>query len=376
MAELFLDNVEVRGYRTFRELQVERFGRVNLLVGRNNAGKTSLLEAIRLYAQRGALSALVDILAARGEWPPRSPRSEFVDDLDPERYVTAFEQLFYGRRSSREGLPTLSVAPSGQTPRGLRVHLEWQRFARDLEAQRRGLLDLGTVDPLTVRIRPTLTVEFADEEPAVVPLDRDPQALGRFLSGDADAAMLRNTVSVPAGGIGSQALGRLWDTVTLTEYEDIALDALRIIAPSVRRLTFVGDRTDARRAVVRAEEFERPVLLGSMGDGMNRMLGIVLSLINARGGVLLVDEIENGVHYSVQQELWTLLFRTAKQLDVQVFASTHSWDCILAFQRAAAEDFHEEAALVRLEATRQGIRSILFGEHELAVVTRQHVEVR
>lgn len=113
-----------------------------------------------------------------------------------------------------------------------------------------------------------------------------------------------------------------------------------------------------------------------MGDGVNRILGMILSLVSARNGLLLIDEVENGVHYSVQGKLWELIFREAHRLNVQVFATTHSWDCIEAFQQAAQEDEHEEAALVRLNANEDRVSATIFSEQELSVVTRQQIEVR
>jgi predicted ATP-dependent endonuclease of OLD family len=87
--------------------------------------------------------------------------------------------------------------------------------------------------------------------------------------------------------------------------------------------------------------------LRTFGDGVNRLFGVILSLCNARNGVLLVDEIENGLHYSVQTEIWRTIFRLANTLNVQVFATSHSWDCVRAFQEAASES-PQDGVLVRL----------------------------
>ena len=69
------------------------------------------------------------------------------------------------------------------------------------------------------------------------------------------------------------------------------------------------------------------VPIGSMGDGMWRMLGLALSIANAKGGVLLVDEIDTGLHYSVMEGMWRMLGKAAAAGSVQVFATTHSRDC-------------------------------------------------
>ena len=66
----------------------------------------------------------------------------------------------------------------------------------------------------------------------------------------------------------------------------------------------------------------------------------------------------------------------AHRLNVQVFATTHSWDCIEAFQQAAEEDHAEEAMLIRLQNRRAGVVATLFDEEDLGIVTRELIEVR
>ncbi len=85
---------------------------------------------------------------------------------------------------------------------------------------------------------------------------------------------------------------------------------------------------------------------------MGRLLGVALALVNASDGVLLIDEIESGLHYTVQADMWRLIFRVAHRLNVQVFATTHSWDCIEAFQKAALEDVAEEGLILTVSLLR------------------------
>lgn len=108
---------------------------------------------------------------------------------------------------------------------------------------------------------------------------------------------------------------------------------------------------------------------------MNRLFGIALSLVNAKDGLLLIDEFENGMHYSVQLDTWRMIFKLAAALDVQVFATSHSWDAIEAFQQAAAET-SEEGVLVRLAHIEGEIVPTVFRKDELRIATRNHIEVR
>ncbi len=115
--------------------------------------------------------------------------------------------------------------------------------------------------------------------------------------------------------------------------------------------------------------------LRTFGDGVNRLFGVILSLCNAKDGILVVDEIDNGLHYSVQSQIWKIVFRLAKTLNVQVFATSHSWDCVRAFQQAAS-DSPEDGVLVRLTKRQENVAATLFTERELEIATRDQIEVR
>jgi len=108
---------------------------------------------------------------------------------------------------------------------------------------------------------------------------------------------------------------------------------------------------------------------------MNRLFGIILSLVNAKEGLLLIDEFENGMHYTVQADAWRAIFQLAERLDIQVFATSHSWDAIEAFQKACSEN-PGEGVLIRLSRKGDDIIPTLFREDELAIATRDRIEVR
>ncbi len=130
--------------------------------------------------------------------------------------------------------------------------------------------------------------------------------------------------------------------------------------------------------MVKLGRFNAPVSLKSLGDGAYRLFTLALVLSNAEDGILLVDEIENGIHYSALPDVWRLIFQTARRLNVQVFATTHSWDCIEAFQKAASEDDDPNSGvLVRLQNDDSGdVTATVFDERRLAFATRDGIEVR
>jgi AAA15 family ATPase/GTPase len=124
--------------------------------------------------------------------------------------------------------------------------------------------------------------------------------------------------------------------------------------------------------IIKVAGIEEPIALCSLGDGMQRIFGIALALVNAKDGILLIDEIENGLHYSVQPDIWRLICQLAQRLNVQVFATTHSWDCIEGFQTSA----QKEGLLIRLQSKKDEISTVLYEEEDLAIATREQIEVR
>jgi AAA15 family ATPase/GTPase len=88
-----------------------------------------------------------------------------------------------------------------------------------------------------------------------------------------------------------------------------------------------------------------------------------------------VDEIENGLHHSILTKVWKVIFQMARTLNVQVFATSHSWDCIESFQDAANSD-PGDGVLVRLTANADTVVSTLFREDELKIAARNQIELR
>ena len=107
-----------------------------------------------------------------------------------------------------------------------------------------------------------------------------------------------------------------------------------------------------------------------------RLFGAALALANSRDGFLLIDEAENGIHHSVQQDYWRMILRSAQQNNVQVIATTHSWDCVRGFARAAAETEEAEGQLVRLSRQYGDLRAVEYSEEELTIAAEQGIEVR
>ena len=169
--------------------------------------------------------------------------------------------------------------------------------------------------------------------------------------------------------------------MALTEKEDLSLQALHLTDAGIQRVAVVGDEEQpfggrGRRVVVKLQNHPRPVPLKSLGDGVTRLFAAGLALANSRDGFLVLDEAENGIHYSVQESFWRMVLRASHQHNVQVLATTHSKDCLTGFARAAV-DTEAEGVYIRLERDADDhVRAVEYTEKELFTVAEQGIEAR
>ena len=128
--------------------------------------------------------------------------------------------------------------------------------------------------------------------------------------------------------------------------------------------------------MVKMKGESRPVPLMSLGDGAVRVFGVALALASSRDGFLLLDEVENGIHHTIQRDFWKMVMLTAHENNVQVVATTHSHDCVKGFARAAAELDDVVGLLHRIENDGGKARAVSYSETDLKIAADQGIEVR
>lgn len=368
-----VDSLLIKNFRTFAFLDVGRLGRVNLIVGKNNVGKSTLLDAVRLYSERNYPQLLFNLVDSR-----RIPHRTLFNLRDVDSPVLGpITSLFHGY-----DVPLVNRTPItiGSLDEGHTVTLRVTSYKREEQADQLSLLDEVSDQDEGPDGRPALTVSVDGNDVDRVWLDEPIRRLRSRVRFTKDLTLGAGVVSthVPPSGVTSEQLGTWWDAIALTPMEAVILDGLKILEPDIEGVSFLGfDRTFGQRsAVVRLKNYVRPVPLSSLGDGTNRILGIGLALVNAANGVTTIDEIENGIHYSIQSALWKLVSFIAKTMNIQVFATSHSWDSIEAFQRAAGDDPEVDGILVRLARSGDSVTATIFDEHDLTIIARDRIEVR
>jgi energy-coupling factor transporter ATP-binding protein EcfA2 len=380
-----LRSLRIQNFRALEDFRVPRLGRVNLIVGKNNSGKSTILEALRIYAQNANPVLLDEILVTHDEM--LQSLTQGAPSSEDDEHVP-YENFFTGRNFPDRDDDDIYIG-DGDGHSFVRIAHTFYREEESPVASDTGLPSIRRIpvpkDAVDEDASQALLISSSRrEQPRWMPIGSGRTGVRRGRTAIADPAAVPLGF-VPTGFPPSESLADLWDSVALTNYDAVIRDGLKIIEPRVEGIAFVKRdgtryRADDRAPIVKLMGSERPVPLNSMGDGMLRILQLLLSLVPAKGGVYLVDEFENGLHYSVQERVWELVFELAARNGVQVFAATHSWDCIEAFKRVGASR-KGSAVLFRVgrsvRASDKGKAiATVFGEDELAQLTQADMEVR
>lgn len=126
----------------------------------------------------------------------------------------------------------------------------------------------------------------------------------------------------------------------------------------------------------RIDGTRRLIPLPIMGGGMVRLADLAVYIGNAPGGVVLVDEIENGLHYSVMSNVWRVIASEARKSNTQIFATTHSWECIKVAHEAFASEETYDFRLHRLGWLKGEIKAVTYDQGTLAASLKHELEVR
>jgi energy-coupling factor transporter ATP-binding protein EcfA2 len=371
-----ITSLTIKGFRSIRQLELKDLGRVNLITGKNNSGKSSVIEALRILASDASIPVLRRILRARDEYRVDGAENlRSLDIEDPPPVVSFFPGY---PRISEVREPIILEANGGSKSFSLSISAGYTFEGRVVDGAK--LVALRNEPTFSeAMLRPALEINNGSKHVVIM---MELLHLNRAVLDLNDVFKEHQRTPIvfvdPCESRLTAALGPMWDQIALSDMEKEVVQALSIIEPGITGVSMVGGgdgEKQPRSTIVRSSSFPRPVPLRSFGDGMSRIFGIVLSLVNAKDGFLLIDEVENGLHYSIQVDLWRIIFRLSALLNVQVFATSHSWDTVEAFQRALAEE-PSAGLLVRLTKRGQTLFVTTFREDELAIATREHIEVR
>jgi AAA15 family ATPase/GTPase len=378
---MLIRDLTIKGYRCFEDFSMDGLTRVNLLVGNNNSGKTSFLEAVYLLVNQPTSleqkPTLFEILENRGEFKqiilsdPLKPQNLDANKLSLQ-YV--FDYICHRTDNDEQSQSvTIKTGENRNISLLIRVSEPLSSFFFD-EVDVEGKFTKQWNYSLNYKSEEFLNLFIRKKKDLKTVHPLSPET--KFYKEPSININPCPIVFQTKHSVNNEKLFSTWDRITLTPKEDILIEALKILEPRIQRLGVTMSEIP-KKVLVKLKNKSWPVPLNSMGDGMSRILTLTMALVSTEKGILLVDEIETGLHYEAQLDMWRLVFKTAQDLDVQVFATTHSWDCIAAFKEALQElEDQSVAKLFRLDSKYGKLRAVEYDAEEIRIAVNQGVEVR
>ena len=344
-----LDHLHIQNYRLFKDLKIDKLGQVNLIAGKNNTGKTALLEALRIVMSKGESSVINNIIFCRGQWKT---------NYDEENYSSLFkfvEGIFSNLRIDKV-LNSRTKAKSVFNEQHITIKINDFElgFSKEISDNKTGL-DNGFY--IQYKKSPSKITKIRGEVNPESP--RDSLVYIPFLSP-------------------FFAFDILIDNLDIDKEKDI-INILKIIEPNIEDFRF---KLESKEPIIRLSVAKDRIPLKSLGDGINRLFIIALGLVNAKNSInniLIIDEFEVGLHHSVQEQLWDIIFKYAKEWNIQVFATTHSQDTVKAFYYISSkEEYKDMGQYMRLQPSRTTgeIEAVIYTEGSLETAFDLNLETR
>ena len=346
-----LTTLRVANYRSLTNLRIDALNRVNLISGRNNSGKTTLLESLLILSTGHPEVTLHDSII-RGITSENLPSNAVPSIL--------WKQIF----PSHDMDTRIEIDADHQSMDhlGIEIELEHDEIVRRSVS---GSTDARLDDEsphTTLLVRTTRGSEEWERRMRVT--DKEIQIERR------NQPVLFPAFIVPAGRGELKSDAACLDYVKRTKQGHRVVDALRIVDTSLASLEVISETGEP---MIWADVgLPQLVPLPTVGEGMLRICRFAMGLVIARGGVLLVDEIENGIHHSIVAKVWQFIMDAAVEMDVQVFVTTHSYECVQAAQSLNSD----QLMLHRLEATEAGHRCVTIPPQELETAVLHSLEIR
>ena len=348
------ERIHVKNFRILKDVEIGDLSRINLITGLNNSGKTSLLEAMYLLSVARDPTIAVNpdlraVLEASGgpvggdDSSAKVQWDKFFSDMNPDNPVKISGDHADGRmaleiQSTRSKVARVSLDSPGRSSNGDgAIGLSFLYTAPDgSQIKSKARLEKGELD-----------VSTPDES----------RVFTAFLV-HSGTGNLRNDAVALAG-------------LRVQKRDGLVLKALRVVEP---RLRSVEDSVATGYPVIHGDiGLPEMVPLSVMGQGMTQVVQLVLSISYAQGGVVLVDEIETGLHHSIMPHVWKVVDEAARGANVQVFATTHSFECIeAAHETLAPDDFR----LHRLDLVDSNVRCVTYTPESIGAAIRHNLEVR
>lgn len=356
-----ITKLKIVGFKCFEKLDLPKLSRVTLVGGKNNVGKTAFLEALFLFFDRINPQMILRQFAWRGVnvlpleadtmWAPIFYKLDMKQPITICTTIDNIEEKMTIKFNPHYVPATVQATPTkkvGQAVQILTDQPPTPSYALDLQYQQKN----KKIQSSHLIVGPTglgLQVDYIESQRTIV-----------FLG----ARMHVN----PAED--AERFGKL----DIVGRQDEILAFLKILAPELKGLSSI---TIGETSMIHGDiGIGRKIPVAYTGDGMSRLLSIILAIATSPHGVVLIDECENGIHQSVMSRVWEGIGRAAREFDCQVIGTTHSYECLEAAHKGFAGEMAKDFSYVRIDKIGEQTIAKSFDYDSLSVAIDTNMEVR
>ncbi|MBR3529677.1 MAG: AAA family ATPase [Bacteroidales bacterium] len=349
-------SIDIRNFRSVDHLKMDDLSRINVLVGQNNSGKSTVLEAIALSLGLSNPDMPQAINAIRA----RKPFSNFID----------IKYFFNNLNVSVS--PEITMSQTDGTIRHLSLGLNYV-FDELADPKDEPIRQTGAVVYVnTLEMNFDLTVGTSKQRYKSWLRVNPAGAIVNRKIADGYMEQLRGWM-ISADFMSNNTVNDLTDLFKRNQ-KSVVLSLLRLFDSKINSIEILNDDV-----YIGFDGLSEMLPSRMTGDGLRRYLCIVASAANSMTNIIMLDEIDNGLHYSAYKKLWEALFTLAVSTNKQIFVTTHSKETLLKLNEMLEEhlEYQNELALYTLEQTKlKGHQAYRLPYEGLAEACKNNVEIR
>ena len=294
MSDHFIKNIEIKNFKCFDNFKAEGFGRVNLIGGKNNVGKTAFMEAIYVNVNAQSVGSFLDALVK----------------IKSSRY-------------------TLDIMDDKNRNKDFSI--------KEFIEESNNIYTKSNINKVSYRIKDIDGIKeyffkFKDKDIRV--------NINAFSFG---LESIKNIKYIDNLGVDKSSLKEAFIAVQIRDKEDTLYKYINSFDSDVINFKIIGGDTPQCKSL--NGEYRD---LNQFGDGLKHFISVICSIYASSNGYLFIDEVENGIHYTKMELFWSAILSISKEQNVQIFATTHSAEAINSFTKIAQKQKDRDIDYIKL----------------------------